>query len=106
MPPRVLDSLRQRNLPNYDMQSPRPYDNRWTVQGTGGIYNEQRDAVYLTGVIPEYHQWEPFPPCYEKWLRFLHATHRGRMRADPGTLESHAFPTTDLIEQSAAPSLQ
>jgi predicted dehydrogenase len=23
---------------NFDMQSPRPYDNRWTVQGTRGIY--------------------------------------------------------------------
>ena len=52
---------------NYDMQSPRPYDNRWTVQGTRGIYNEQRDAVYLTGVSPKYHEWEPFPPYHEKY---------------------------------------
>jgi predicted dehydrogenase len=51
---------------NYDMQSPRPYDNRWEVQGTRGIYNEQRNAVYLTGVSPQYHQWEPFPPYQEK----------------------------------------
>jgi predicted dehydrogenase len=51
---------------NFDMLSPRPYDNRWTVQGTRGIYNEQRDAVYLTGVSPRYHQWEPFPPYHEK----------------------------------------
>ena len=47
---------------NYDMQSPRPYDNRWMAQGTLGIYNEQRDAVYFTGKSPEYHEWEPFPP--------------------------------------------
>ncbi len=52
---------------NFDMQSPRPYDNRWTVQGTKGIYNEQRDAVYLTGVSPQYHSWEPFPPYHEKY---------------------------------------
>ena len=51
---------------NFDMQSPRPYDNRWEVQGTRGIYNEQRNAVYLTGVSPQYHQWEPFPPYQEK----------------------------------------
>ncbi len=52
---------------NYDMQLPRPYDNRWTVQGTLGLYNEQRDAVYLHGESPDYHQWEPFPPYQEKY---------------------------------------
>jgi predicted dehydrogenase len=52
---------------NFDMLSPRPYDNRWTVQGTRGIYNEQRDAVYLTGVSPKYHAWEPFAPYHEKF---------------------------------------
>ncbi|MBR9997471.1 MAG: Gfo/Idh/MocA family oxidoreductase [Cyclobacteriaceae bacterium] len=53
---------------NYDMQLPRPYDNRWMVQGTLGIYNEQRGSVYLTGKSPEYHEWEPFPPYEEKYL--------------------------------------
>lgn len=52
---------------NYDMQLPRPYDNRWTIQGTRGIYNEQRDAVYITGKSPKYHQWEPFAPYQEKY---------------------------------------
>ena len=47
---------------NYDMQLPRPYDNRWMIQGTRGIYSESRDAVYLLGKSPEYHQWEPFGP--------------------------------------------
>jgi predicted dehydrogenase len=47
---------------NYDMQLPRPYDNRWMLQGTRGIYNEQRNAVYLTGISPQYHEWEPFEP--------------------------------------------
>ena len=51
---------------NYDMQLPRPYDNRWTLQGTLGIYNEQRDALYIESSSPEYHQWEPFPPYMEK----------------------------------------
>ena len=52
---------------NYDMQLPRPYDNRWLIQGTGGLYNEQRDAVYIEGKSPEYHQWEPFGPYHEKY---------------------------------------
>ncbi|MFH1069519.1 MAG: gfo/Idh/MocA family oxidoreductase, partial [Candidatus Glassbacteria bacterium] len=61
---------------NYDMQLPRPYDNRWMIQGTLGLYNEQRQAVYLTGVSPQYHEWEPFAPYQEKyehswWKRML-----------------------------------
>jgi predicted dehydrogenase len=52
---------------NYDMQLPRPYDNRWTIQGTRGIYNEQRTAIYLKDISPEYHQWEPFPPYQDKY---------------------------------------
>lgn len=52
---------------NYDMQLPRPYDNRWLIQGTEGIYNEQREAIYLTGRSPKYHQWEPFAPYQEKY---------------------------------------
>ncbi len=66
---------------NFDMQSPRPYDNRWMVQGTRGIYNEQRDAVYLTGHSPEYHQWEPFGPYHEKykhaWAKSAFGGHGG-----------------------------
>ena len=52
---------------NYDMQLPRPYDNRWLLQGTLGVYNEQRDALYLTGRSPKYHEWEPFPPYQEEF---------------------------------------
>ena len=50
----------------YDMQLPRPYDNQWELQGTRGIYNEQRNALYLVDKSPAYHQWEPFPPYMEK----------------------------------------
>jgi len=52
---------------NYDMQLPRPYDNRWMIQGTRGIYNEQRNSVYFTDKSPEYHEWEPFDPYQEKY---------------------------------------
>lgn len=58
---------------NYDMQLPRPYDNRWMIQGTGGIYSESKEAVYLLDKSPKYHQWEPFAPYqtqYEhKWWK-------------------------------------
>lgn len=52
---------------NYDMQLPRPYDNRWALQGTLGIYNEQRNAVYLEGRSPKYHEWEPFTPYQDEF---------------------------------------
>jgi predicted dehydrogenase len=53
---------------NYDMQLPRPYDNRWMLQGTRGVYSEERNSIYLTGVSPAYHEWEPFPPYQAKHL--------------------------------------
>jgi len=60
---------------NYDMQLPRPYDNRWMVQGTRGLYNEQRNAVYLAERSPNYHEWEPFNAYQEEfdhvWWRAL-----------------------------------
>ena len=49
------------------MQLPRPYDNRWMLQGTEGIYNEQRNALYIVDKSPEYHQWEPFPSYQEQY---------------------------------------
>jgi predicted dehydrogenase len=50
---------------NYDMQLPRPYDNRWQIQGTLGIYNEQRNSVYIEGRSPKYEEWELFD-AYQK----------------------------------------
>jgi predicted dehydrogenase len=52
---------------NYDMQLPRPYDNRWMIQGTRGIYNEQRNSIYITGKGSEYHKWQPFAPYQQKY---------------------------------------
>ena len=49
------------------MQLPRPYDNRWLIQGTLEVYNEQRNSLYITDVSPKYHQWELFPPYQEKY---------------------------------------
>ena len=61
---------------NYDMQLPRPYDNRWMLQGTEGIYNEQRNSLCIDDKeigSPEYHQWEPFPPYMEKYNHFWYS---------------------------------
>jgi predicted dehydrogenase len=52
---------------NYDMQLPRPYSNRWLLEGTLGVYDEEKGSVYLTDRSPEYHQWEPWKPYESKF---------------------------------------
>lgn len=71
---------------NNDMQSPRPYDNRWEISGTEGIYNEQRNAVYLAGVSPKRDTWEPFEP-YQK--KYDHAWYTALERNEPGLLRQN-----------------
>jgi predicted dehydrogenase len=53
---------------NYDMQLPRPYSNRWLVQGTLAVYDEEKNSIYVVGKSPEYHQWEAWKPYEEKYL--------------------------------------
>ena len=61
---------------NLDVQLPRPYANRWMVQGTLGIYDEEKGSVYLEGVSPKAGQWEPWEPYEEKYNhRFWNAKH-------------------------------
>jgi len=52
---------------NSDLLLPRPYDNRWLLQGTKGIYDEGRNSVFLEGKTKEYHQWEPSKSYTEKY---------------------------------------
>ena len=62
---------------NNDMQTPRPYDNRWEIEGTRGLYNEQRWSVFMEGEIPkgnDAHKWEPLQP-YEK--QYEHSLYKG-----------------------------
>jgi predicted dehydrogenase len=54
-----------------DMQLPRPYDNRWQIQGTRGLYNEQRNAVFIADVDGKPESWEPFPPYQAKYNHSL-----------------------------------
>ena len=52
---------------NYDMQLPRPYSNRWLLQGTKGVYDEEKNSIYLVEQSPAYHQWEAWKPYEEKY---------------------------------------
>lgn len=51
---------------NYDMQLPRPYANRWLLQGTEGVYDEEKNSVSLVS-SPQYHEWEPWKPYETKY---------------------------------------
>ena len=52
---------------NYDMQLPRPYSNRWLLEGTKGVYDEEKASIYLIDQSPEYHIWEPWKPYEQKY---------------------------------------
>ncbi|MBK9391814.1 MAG: Gfo/Idh/MocA family oxidoreductase [Bacteroidetes bacterium] len=51
---------------NYDMQLPRPYSNRWLLEGTKGVYDEEKASISLV-TSPKYHEWEPWKPYEEKY---------------------------------------
>lgn len=51
---------------NYDMQLPRPYSNRWLLQGTKGVYDEEKSSISLV-TSPKYRKWEPWKPYEEKY---------------------------------------
>lgn len=57
---------------NYDMQLPRPYSNRWLLQGTLGVYDEEKASIYKVDQGSDYHkwdyhQWEQWKPYEEKY---------------------------------------
>jgi hypothetical protein len=75
----VIKTIQGRNIVVYnDMVSPRPYDNKWQLSGSMGIYSHEHNAIYLEGVSPlprgEGEAWEPFEPYQEK---YDHVWHRG-----------------------------
>ena len=51
---------------NYDMQLPRPYSNRWLLEGTKGVYDEEKASISLI-TSPKYHEWEPWKPYEQKY---------------------------------------
>lgn len=55
----------------YDCATPRPYDLILRVQGSKGIYMGTVDGIYLEGVSPEAHSYEPFAPYMTKYAHPL-----------------------------------
>lgn len=74
-----------------DMQLPRPYDNRWQIQGTRGLYNEQRDAVFIADTPDKPETWEPFGPYQTKYDHSL-------WKNWPPELAAQGHGGTDAVE--------
>ncbi len=73
----VIKTIQGKTIVVYnDMVSPRPYDNRWQVSGTNGVYSHEHNSIYIEGVSATpggEHVWEAFEPYQEK---YDHAWHR------------------------------
>jgi len=55
----------------HDTNLPRPYDLIFRVQGLKGIYMATVNGIYLDGVSPEHHKYEPFEPYMKKYAHPL-----------------------------------
>jgi len=93
----VIKTVQGKTIVVYnDMVSPRPYDNRWELSGTDGIYSQGHNAVYLEGVSPHEHAWDPFDPYQEKYDHHWHREAQalaGKLKIDE---VSHGSP--DYLE--------
>ncbi len=52
---------------SHDTNLPRPYSLAFRVQGTRGLWMNDNRSIYIEGVSPEAHQWEPFDGYQEKY---------------------------------------
>jgi predicted dehydrogenase len=51
----------------HDTNTPRVKEHIVRVQGTKGVYNDMMNSIYLDGVSPEQHQWEPADEYKKKY---------------------------------------
>ena len=51
----------------HDTSLPRPYSRGNLLQGTGGIWSEDKHGVYLEGISPKPHEWDKLEDYYDKY---------------------------------------
>lgn len=54
-------------LLTHDTSLPRPYSLGFRVQGTGGIWMDVNQSIYIEGKSPEPHEWEPAQPWLDRY---------------------------------------
>ena len=52
---------------SHDTNLPRPYSLAFRVQGTRGLWMNDNRSIYIEGVSPEAHRWEPFAAYQETY---------------------------------------
>ncbi len=52
---------------SHDTNLPRPYSLAFRVQGTRGLWMNDYRSIYIEGVSPEAHRWEPFESYQETY---------------------------------------
>ncbi len=52
---------------SHDTNLPRPYSLNFRVQGTKGLWMRDNQSIYLEGVSPEPHRWEPFEKYQQEY---------------------------------------
>ncbi len=60
---------------SHDTNSPRPYSLNFRVQGTNGLWMDDFNSIYIEGVSPQSHRWEPDTPYMEKYDHPLWKNH-------------------------------
>ena len=96
---------------SHDTNSPRPYSLNYRVQGTKGIWMVDNNSIYIEGMSPEAHKWEPDETYMEKydhplWKRFddqAAGSGRGGMdffilRAFVESLKRNVTPPIDVYD--------
>ncbi len=56
---------------SHDTDLPRPYSLGFRVQGTRGLWMAVNRSIYLEGISPEPHRWEPFEPYQTQYEHAL-----------------------------------
>jgi predicted dehydrogenase len=54
-------------LVSHDTNLPRPYSLNFRVQGTKGLWMRDNRSIYLEGISPEPHRWEPFEKYQQEY---------------------------------------
>jgi hypothetical protein len=81
------------------MVSPRPYDNRWQLSGTNGVYSHEHDSIYIEKAgkgAGEEHNWEAFEPYQDKYDHSWHREIRDVVGGLKTGVVSHGAP--DYLE--------
>lgn len=98
----------------HDCTLPRPYSRGGVIRGTKGLWMEDNRSIYLDGVSPKAHHWEPDAATMERyrhplWKRYREAGVRGghdgmdylTLRAFVESVQNQTEPPIDVYDAAA-----